>query len=222
VSRIALFDLDNTLIDRQGAFSRWAEWFVGTRSLEADDVQWLLAADRDGHTPRDKLFSQLRARRRLGESTQSLITAYERDYPGFIHPDPDVSEALVRLRAHRWRIAIVTNGLAMQRTKIARAALVDLVDACCISAEVGAWKPDPRIFEHALTVCGGDGGVLDTAWMVGDSAEHDIAGAHAMGLRTVWMHRDRDWVIDSFQPDHRARSVPDAVNILLSAPSSVG
>jgi putative hydrolase of the HAD superfamily len=193
---------------------------VATRGLDADDVEWLVGADLDGYAPRAELFAQLAARRPLGEPIDALTAAYDRDYPPFIHPDPDVSGALVRLRADGWRIAIVTNGQATQHTKIARAALAPLVDGCCVSAEVGAWKPDPRIFEYALAACGADGGVGDTAWMVGDSPDHDIAGAWAIGLRTVWIHRERDWVIDRFQPDHRARSVPDAVEILLAAHSS--
>ncbi len=53
--------------------------------------------------------------------------------------------------------------------------------------------------------------------MIGDSPEHDMAGACALGMRTVWMHRHRDWSIEDFRPDHQAGSIPDAVDILSDA-----
>jgi FMN phosphatase YigB (HAD superfamily) len=216
VSPVALFDLDNTLVDRNSVFRRWAEWFVETRGLAPDDVEWLIAADDDGHAARDELFAKLRAHRGLTEGVGALISDYHRDYPLFFAPDPDVCAALTRLRDRGWHIAIVTNGAAVQHTKVARAGLVDLVDACCVSAELGSWKPDREIFEHALTTCGGGDFDFGTTWMVGDSPEHDMAGARALGMRTVWIHRDREWAIGDFEPDYRARSIPEAVDILLA------
>jgi putative hydrolase of the HAD superfamily len=217
VDQIALFDLDNTLVDRQAVFRQWAEWFVEARGLESDDVEWLVAADLDGNAPRDELFAKLRARRGLTDGLDTLVSGYLRDYPLFFEPDPDVGAALARLRGHGWRIAIVTNGATAQRAKVARAGLLDLVDACCVSAELGSWKPDPLIFEQAVAACGADGGAMSTIWMIGDSPEHDMTGAHRLGMRTVWMHRHRDWDMDDFQPDHQAGSILDAVDILLSA-----
>ena len=111
----------------------------------------------------------------------------------------------------------MTNGPTTQRAKVAQAGLLDLVDACCVSAELGSWKPDPQIFEQAVAACGADGGALSTIWMIGDSPEHDMAGAQRLGMRTVWMHRHRDWDIDDFRPDHQAGSIHDAVDVLLSA-----
>jgi FMN phosphatase YigB (HAD superfamily) len=65
------------------------------------------------------------------------------------------------------------------------------------SAEAGAAKPDPRIFERALALLGdsdGDGagdwdGGAERAIHAGDSVEHDVAGAHAAGLRAVLVVR---------------------------------
>lgn len=228
--RIALFDLDNTLIDRQAAFRRWAAAFLETRGLDEDDVDWLVRADDDGYASRVDLFAQLRRRYRLTQSVEGLRSDYERDYPLFFEPDPAVCGALEKLRSAGWRIAIVTNGPATQHVKIARAGLVDLIDACCVSDEIRSQKPDRRIFEHAVAACRRHGGVgppgtdglPEDTWMIGDSPEHDMVGARALGIRTVWIHRHRPWPIDGFEPDHRAASVPDAVTILLRETPAVG
>jgi beta-phosphoglucomutase-like phosphatase (HAD superfamily) len=31
---LAIFDLDNTLVDRMAAFRSWAEWFAGQHGLD--------------------------------------------------------------------------------------------------------------------------------------------------------------------------------------------
>lgn len=41
---LLLVDLDNTLIDRAGAFARWAEEFSSARGSTVGDAQWLVAA----------------------------------------------------------------------------------------------------------------------------------------------------------------------------------
>ncbi len=52
---LLLADLDNTLIDRAGAFSRWAREFAAAHAGSQADAQWLVAADRDGLESRERL-----------------------------------------------------------------------------------------------------------------------------------------------------------------------
>ncbi|MFF5172397.1 hypothetical protein ACFY3U_07165 [Micromonospora sp. NPDC000089] len=51
MQRLALFDLDNTLVDRSAAFRRWAAEFCADRHLPDDALAWLIATDRDGGPP---------------------------------------------------------------------------------------------------------------------------------------------------------------------------
>jgi putative hydrolase of the HAD superfamily len=55
-----------------------------------------------------------------------------------------------------------------------------------ISTEVGAAKPDPKIFSAALKKhsCS-----PKTAWHVGDSYREDYEGAKSAGLRAIWLKR---------------------------------
>jgi putative hydrolase of the HAD superfamily len=55
------------------------------------------------------------------------------------------------------------------------------------SAEVGAAKPDPAIFAHALALAGVG---AEAAWHVGDSPDADVRGALAAGLQPVLVARD--------------------------------
>ena len=105
----------------------------------------------------------------------------------------------------------MTNGDADgQRAKLERLGLLPLLDACCISGELGIRKPDPRIFEVAASRCGRD---LAGAWMVGDG-EVDIIGARRAGIRSVWLHRGRTWPRADVKPDHTAAGLLEALAVV--------
>jgi putative hydrolase of the HAD superfamily len=55
------------------------------------------------------------------------------------------------------------------------------------SAEVGAAKPDPRVFERALAVAGVEPG---EALHVGDKVDNDLEGAAAAGVRGILVQRE--------------------------------
>ena len=44
---LLLLDLDNTLVDRYGAFAAWAEEFIAAHRGTSEDLGWLL--ETDGH-----------------------------------------------------------------------------------------------------------------------------------------------------------------------------
>jgi len=210
---LAIFDLDNTLIDRAGPFRRWAEAFAVRHGLEPGEVDWLLAADDDGFAPRERFMSQLRHRYGLSQPAEALLAAFREEIVALVEPDPRVPAALDGLRSSGWFVAIATNGATDQQwAKIRRVGLDDHVDAVAVSQEVGASKPDPRVFEAAAQRCGTTLSTSD--WMVGDCATRDIGGAQALGLRTVWMRRDRTWDATAPPPDAVADDVPGAVAAL--------
>jgi putative hydrolase of the HAD superfamily len=208
---VALFDLDNTLLDREAAFARWARSFCTAHRLPDDARDWLVVADDDGMRPRDELFAGVRSRFALDDPVADLVHAYHRDYPmTFEFPD-DSRNALRRLRAAGWKVAVVTNGPKSQERKLEVARLRDEVDAVCVSALVDSWKPDSGIFEEAARRCG----VSLDGWMIGDSGPADIRGGQGVGLRTIWFHRGRTWDLGGPEPDAQAADVPAAVRIIL-------
>jgi putative hydrolase of the HAD superfamily len=102
-------------------------------------------------------------------------------------PYPEVPEALWRLRADGARLAVVSNWDVSLHDVLERTRLRPLVDAVVISAELGVAKPDPAIFHAALERLDA---TADDALHVGDSMEHDVAGARAAGVEAVLVARD--------------------------------
>ena len=99
---------------------------------------------------------------------------------------PDAGEALKWLRG-RYPLAVVSNGPSdEQRHKLRALGIEETMDAVLISEEVGAGKPEPRIFEVALEELSVSAG---EAVHVGDSVKSDVGGAKAAGLAAVWVNR---------------------------------
>lgn len=211
---LVIFDLDNTLIDRTVPFRRWATSFVAERGLDAGEVAWLEARDGDGFTPREEFLGAVRDRYGLREPIDALLTSFRDAIVALVEPDPRVPALLDGLREAGWRVAIATNGSTDQQwAKIRRTGLDDHVDAVAVSEEVGARKPDRRMFEVAARRCGAT--LAGGDWMVGDCADRDIAGGQGVGLRTIWMRRGREWNPSAPAPDAIADDLDDVVPVLM-------
>jgi hypothetical protein len=66
--------------------------------------------------------------------------------------------------------------------------LYDLFEHLSVSEAVGAEKPDPAIFRHALEAMGIPERDYARVLMVGNNLERDIVGANRLGLRSVFFH----------------------------------
>ncbi|MCL4289056.1 MAG: HAD-IA family hydrolase [Thermoleophilia bacterium] len=87
-------------------------------------------------------------------------------------------EALTALRSAGLSLACVANWDVSLHDHLARLDISDRFDTVVASADVGAEKPDPRIFAHAL---GRLGVLAERALHIGDE-NVDRAGAAAAGL----------------------------------------
>lgn len=101
-------------------------------------------------------------------------------------PYPDVAPVLGELRARGVRLAIASNWDCSLADWLAPLGLLELVDGIVTSADVGAAKPDPALFRHALEVAAAR--AEDTVH-VGDSLENDVEGARAAGIRPLLLLR---------------------------------
>jgi putative hydrolase of the HAD superfamily len=110
----------------------------------------------------------------------------------------EVLELLPQL-LDRYQVALLTNGPSdLQRDKIAIVDLERWLPRIYVSGELGCWKPQPAIFQHVLEQLGC---APREAVMVGDSLTNDVAGAAAVGMRTVWINRHGQRPVLAIRPD---------------------
>jgi FMN phosphatase YigB (HAD superfamily) len=120
---------------------------------------------------------------------------------------PGIGTALETLRRRGVRLGIVCDvgfsGGALLRESLHREGLLKHFDGWSFSDETGHYKPAPQAFERALASLGAR---PEEAIHVGDLRRTDVAGAAALGMRTVryrGMQDDRgpgpeaDLVVDS-------------------------
>ena len=202
-----IFDLDNTLLDRYGAFRRVAESFheqhLGPAALAERDeaVAMMVRWDGDGYNDRDGML-----RRWLGEwpdvrlDMGSLMRWYRAEMERQVEPDAEVNGFLAWLNERQVPWGIVTNGSPSQHCKCRKAGLDEFAPFIIVSEEAGYRKPDPRIFQDALDATGlaTPGQVM----FVGDNPEADIDGAKRFGMKAAWVRRGRPYPLDLIPPDH--------------------
>lgn len=193
---VVFFDLDDTLCEYPQSYAS---------HLEA-------AFDAAGEEP---FFDALDVRRHAGdvraetplEFRKQCFTAiaHEQNHPtasaiavAEAFDDPDYAEVIPRPGAQRlvtelndrYTLGVITNTTPDAMTTKLRA--IGLYDAFAIRIaqdQTVAPKPEPDMFDRALTT-------LDIppsrAIHIGNSTVSDVAGAHAAGIRSVWVPTDRD------------------------------
>ena len=212
---LLLLDLDNTLIDRIGAFRAWGVRFLERLGAPTYDIDWLLDIDADGLTPRWDVADAIRERYKLQVSVLDLVEAVQEGLLTEVKLDPMVAAALRIADDAGWVPVAVTNGdVRVQEQKIRRTGLDRCLADWVISEAVDVQKPNPRIFEIAAERVRMR---LRNAWMIGDSPEADIGGATAAGIASVWLHRGRRWTDRRFAPTLVADGVIDAVRTIFDA-----
>lgn len=209
---LALFDLDNTLVDRQSALSDAITTLCRTHGFGAVIEQQMRTELADRATAGD--FTRLWEAFALEVSAAQLWQEYVSLMAAAVTCRPEVLEGLARLRAAAWTIGVITNGAGdIQRAKLAATGLAELVDGVVISGDLEIRKPDLRLFELAATRCGAS--LADGGWMIGDNPAGDIGGGHQAGLCTIWL-RGRPWPDDLPAAHHVVDDVTDAITILLN------
>ena len=195
------FDLDDTLyssfkLGAQEGFARCGQYAAEHLGV-SDFSERMQQARRDigtrmPHAPEihDRALWAQAALESLGINPIPHIEALDRIYwQGVLtHTTlrPGVLELFADLHAKNIRIGICTNMLVgVQARKLLHLGIADQIDFLVTSEEAGKDKPKPSIFELALQKAGCQ---PCEAFMVGDSFEHDIRGAHAVGISGLWLH----------------------------------
>ena len=205
--RFLLFDLDDTLLERDAGFVRFCRELYHTSGTMSDthteDEAVALMGELDalGMRSRQEFFDDvIRQWPGVFRDVPQAIDVYLSSYPEMLILEPLTRALLEDVQEAGIPAAIVTNGgSAMQSRKIDASGLRGLVDSAVISEELGVAKPDPRIFEHAMANIGA---VAADSLFVGDNPEADILGAKGVGMRAAWLRRGREWSYDDPRPDY--------------------
>lgn len=104
--------------------------------------------------------------------------------PWFLYAD--TLKALQYWQQEGIELGVVSNFDSRIHLVLAALGLDSFFTSVTISTEVGAAKPNPKMFQTALQKhnC-----PVQLAWHIGDSFREDYEGAKAAGLRAIWLKR---------------------------------
>lgn len=182
--RLAVFDVDGTLIDSRASIHRAAVEAAKVLNLTAptyDEVRAIVGMS---------LFEALQAMR--PDLDPETVAAYTREFQNAFltfHADPDFSEALYlgaqetleRLKNDNWLIGMATGNSRRGVTRIVeKHGWGDLFDVT-FCADDGPSKPHPHMLQCNLTALGVG---THQAVMIGD-ATHDMRMARAAQVQAI-------------------------------------
>ena len=219
--RACLFDLDDTLIDRESAYTNvYKDYYyqeeVIRNSLnlnEAIDYFWSLSPNNTA-VPIDS-FKQIKAR-------WPDVKGDERDhYKVYFESTikhmkilPGVMEFIDWINNSEYNWGVVTNGNSYQYKKVEITGLTDKIPFVVPSKIYVKDKPDPEIYLIAKKKL-----VLENIknvdiLFVGDNAYTDILGANRLDMNTAWIKMGRSYPKELPTPDFQIEHVSELINIL--------
>jgi putative hydrolase of the HAD superfamily len=150
----------------------WAQYHLGEISKET------LRAERFRNT-----FIE------LGVSPEHVPQQFEDDYVRISPTKTNLFAGAEKVLAYlqkKYQLHIISNGFKETTlTKMEVSGLNPYFTQVIISEDVGVNKPNPAIFEHALTKAAAE---KQESIMIGDSLEADIRGAQAFGLKAIFFN----------------------------------
>ncbi len=209
------FDIFGTVVDWRGSIIREGRQVWSERGV---DVDWEAFADswRGGYEPAmrrvrngdlpwmnidslhrlilDDLLARYGVRGPAEGEKDQLNRVWHR-----LDPWPDVADSLKRMR-RRAIVAALSNGNVALLVNMARHG--GLCWDCVLSAELAKhYKPDPEVYQTAAALLG-----LEPHQVMMVAAHNgDLKGAQAVGFRTAFVHRPRE-----YGPNQTTDLVPDS------------
>lgn len=190
-----LFDLDDTLLDRDKAVDNLFLLVLEKCYEDVSDtvknnmLQKFKEYDKREYGISDKtivlesLFDEFAPKYRLPRNY--IQDFWNENFPKCFSIDQNTILFLNHIKRH-FKVGIITNGSTQrQKAKIINTGLNEYFDTIIISEEVGFSKPDKRIFELALNKLNVQS---EDVLFVGDDLEKDIAGCQNANIKGIWFN----------------------------------
>lgn len=218
-----LFDADNTLLDFDEAEK---QALMGTLSLcplgfseevyeryhIINDIEWKKLERKE--TTREKLRIErfVKLFNEYGLDGEALGNKAADIYTEQLSTQGQLmsnAEEVLKNLSEKYDCYIVTNGITdVQKARISTTPLEKYIKYSFISQKMGSEKPSAAFFEKVFDFIGDSD--ISNYLIIGDSLSSDIAGAHTVGMDSVWISKKGDSDI----PTYRIRELEELYTIL--------
>lgn len=234
----ALFDLGGTLLDFNPEGYAWLEWErIGLTSAHAFlsaqghalDREAFIAHFMDALPRRWTLATQGKQNLTLDGLLQEACIAGGKAVPAadiraaiphYIAPldqrvamYDDTLGTIQALHARGLKIGLISNTMwpgDEHRREMERFGFLHYFHDTLFSGDVALWKPQPELYQLALDRLGV---LAERAFFVGDTPEHDLVGAQAVGMKTVYK-RNTSFALDGVHPDAEITHLAELLELI--------
>ncbi|WP_299835215.1 HAD family hydrolase [uncultured Tenacibaculum sp.] len=189
---ILVFDLDNTLINRNEAYWLWLKNKV-LHECKSIDKSLILYYDNWGYTSRHHFYNWLIKKYELSISSDELIMLCANELYQYISQNKETLLILKCLK-EQYKIVIGTNGGTQNQTnKLKAAGILAYVDHVYISENIGYKKPDSNFYKHIQDNLNC---LSSEIIMIGDHYEQDFLAPKKLGWKSVWLSHNRTLILN--------------------------
>jgi HAD superfamily hydrolase (TIGR01549 family) len=118
----------------------------------------------------------------LDELTATMQQMMSDHYQPEDYVPAEVHETLQFLKESGYSLALISNRRQPYQDKVHEIGLADYFEFTLAAGEIGRWKPDPALLQHAAERAGAE---PSQTIYVGDNPYADVAGADAAGMEPV-------------------------------------
>ncbi len=191
VIKVVLFDLDNTLLNRDKSVLHFVEsqyerlyQYIGHIPKEKYITRFIELDDR-GYVWKDIVYQRLMEDFLInGITWQELLQDYLHNFKFSCIPFEYLDDMLNELKDNDLTLGIITNGHGkFQMDNIKYLGIVKYFETILISEWEGIKKPNPLIFKRAARRLGV---IPNQCLFVGDHPENDVKAAKNVGMKSIW------------------------------------
>jgi len=217
----ALFDMDDTLIDRHSAYGDVYRVLYdqneaihdSTSWKDALEYFWTLSPDNTANA-NTAIFEIQKKWPGVPGDSKSHYNFYFSNMVKFIKVLPGAVEFVDWMNSKSVAWGVVTNGDQIQHKKAEATGLNNKAPFVLASKIFGVDKPAPEVFMEAVRLLEIEGLKTEDVLFVGDNPYTDIVGAHGVGMKTAWIRMGREYPSDAPTPDYIVDHVEELKHFL--------
>ena len=195
------FDLGTTLVDETACYNSRIDYAVQASGIRREEFVHKVC-----EYAKTSALAFKSAVAYYGVALPKWNNDLERLYPGV--------KQLLHTLSQRYKLGIIANQAQGTKERLENWGIRQYFDVIVASAEEGCEKPDPKIYEIALSraKC-----APEEAVMIGDRLDNDIVPAKRLGMKTVWVKQGFarfQCVSDEIEkPDYTVDTIPEVLDL---------
>ena len=213
--KLAIFDLDGTLLDTIGDLAEACNYMLSLRGLSSHTREEYAKMVGNGifNLVKRALPEELRTDEYVMAARADFLDFYTANIDRYTRPYDGIYEVLRTLQDEGWSLAVASNKFDEGTQKLVRSIFPDIHFSAIYGNKEGfPLKPDAALLDLIIKECDAD---VATTWMIGDSGV-DIQTAKNAGVRSIgcsWGFRPRT-ELEEFGADYIVDAPSEILQIL--------